>query len=235
MDFYISIIVGAIQAVVFNPIDKALYNSIITNTKLFTLKNWKHPFIGATNGIYTRIISGGIYFYLIDYTKSMNLYQSALTVSLTTSVILNPLNVIKFKSYIDNTSSYNSLIKTYKMYGVKFGKLGIESLIMRDFIFNCIYFKYKKENNNLIHNCSIICAASIISSPFHYIRNMKYYNDDSYFNICKTLFTDIKKTNNKLTFAIKQFAIGYGTIRTIAGVYTGQIMYSTLKEVIGNH
>ena len=56
MDFYISIIVGAIQAVVFNPIDKALYNSIITNTKLFTLKNWKHPFIGATIGINSLIL-----------------------------------------------------------------------------------------------------------------------------------------------------------------------------------
>ena len=66
MDFYISIIVGATQAFIFNPIDKALYNSIVSNTKLFTRKNWEQPFIGATNGINIRIISGGIYFYLID-------------------------------------------------------------------------------------------------------------------------------------------------------------------------
>ena len=44
-----------------------------------------------------------------------------------------------------------------------------------------------------------------------------------------------KKTNHKLTFAIKQFAIGYGTIRTIAGVYIGQVMYSTLKEIVASH
>jgi hypothetical protein len=61
---------------------------------------------------------------------------------------------------------------------------------------------------------------------------MKYYNNDSYLNICKNLFKDIKKTNHKFTYAIKQFAIGYGTIRTIASVYIGQVMYSTLKEIV---
>ena len=40
------------------------------------------------------------------------------------------------------------------------------------------------------------------------------------------------KTNKKFNFIFKQFAIGYGTARTVAGVYTGQIMYSTLKEII---
>lgn len=235
MDFYISIVVGIFQAFIFNPIDKALYNSIVTNTNLFTHKNWKHPFIGAMNNIYSRIISGGIYFYLLDYTKSINLYQSSFIVSITTSIILNPLNVIKFKSYIDNTTSYNSIINCYRLYGFKFCKCGIESLIIRDFIFNIIYLKYKKENNNPIYNCSIICAASIISSPFHYIRNMKYYNNNSYIDICKNLLIDIKKTNNKITFTIKQFAIGYGTIRTIISVYTGQVMYSTLKDIVRNN
>jgi hypothetical protein len=231
IDLFISIAVGAIQAFIFNPIDKAIYNSIINNRKLFIFENWKKPFVGASNGIYTRIISGGIYFYLLDYTKKMDIYQSSFAVSFTTSIILNPLNVVKFNSYSENINSHNSLRSCYKKYGLKFCKIGIESLIIRDFIFNIIYLKYKKDNNSLIHNCGIICAASIISSPFHYIRNMKYYNNDSYLNICKTFIKDIQNTNHKLTFAIKQFAIGYGTIRTIASVYIGQVMYSTLKTI----
>jgi hypothetical protein len=232
MDFYISIAVGIIHAILFNPVDKAIYNSIINNKKLFTIKNWQKPFCGCLNNINSRIISGGIYFYLLDYTKTMNLYQSAFTVSLTTSIIINPLNIIKYNSYIDNTNSYNSIMKNYNKYGLKFAKIGIESLIIRDFIFNIIYLKYKNNNNNIFHNCGVICLASVISSPFHYIRNMKYYNNDSYYNICKNLIIDIKKTNQKFKFVIKQFAIGYGTLRTIAGVYTGQVMYSTLKEII---
>ena len=235
IDFFISIAVGISQAFIFNPIDKAIYNSVVNNRKLFMMENWKNPFVGASNGIYTRIITGGIYFYLLDYTKNMDLYQSSFIVSVTTSIISNPFNVVKFNSYIENKNTHNSLLSCYKKYGVKFGKIGIESLIMRDFIFNVVYLNYKKDNQYLLHNCGIICAASIVSSPLHYIRNMKYYNNDSYLNICKNLIKDIKKTNHKLTFAIKQFAIGYGTIRTIASVYIGQIMYSSLKEMISSH
>ena len=236
MDFYISIIVGTIQAVIFNPIDKAIYNSIINNNTLLSRKNWIKPFSGTSNGIYTRIISGGMYFYLLDYTKKFNIYESSLIVSITTSTILNPFNVVKFQSYSNNISTYDSIISSYKKFGWKFGKIGIESLILRDFIFNCIYLKYKKDNNELLHNCSIICAASIISSPVHYVRNMKYYNNDSYYNICKKLFQDIN-TNQKLKpyYIFKQFGIGYGTARTVMGVYSGQLMYSTMKELISLH
>jgi hypothetical protein len=136
MDFYISLVVGITHAIVYNPVDKAIYNSIINNTKLFTRDNWRNPFIGATNGIYTRIISGGLYFYLIDYTKQMNVYQSAFIVSMTTSLIINPFNVVKYKSYINNTATYDTLIKTYGTTGLKFCKIGLEALVLRDFVFS---------------------------------------------------------------------------------------------------
>ena len=231
MDFYISIVVGITQAIIYNPVDKAIYNSIINNRKLFTIDNWRHPFVGVSNGIYTRIISGGLYFYLLDYTKHLNIYHSALIVSMTTSLIINPLNVVKYKSYINNTSTYNTFINIYKKNGFKFCKIGIEALIIRDFVFNIIYLKCKNNNNNLIHNCAAICAASIISSPLHYARNMKYHSNDGYLNIYKDLFVGLKSTNKKIAYTIKQFAIGHGTIRTILGVYTGQVMYSVLKEI----
>lgn len=237
MDFYISIVVGIFQAVIFNPLDKAIYNSIINNNTLFTYKNWIKPFAGTSNGIYTRIISGGLYFYLLDFTKNMELYHSALTVSLTTSIILNPFNVVKFRSYSNNITTYQSFIQNYKKYGLRFGSIGICSLIMRDFIFNCVYLKYKKNNNEMLYNCSIICAASVISSPFHFMRNMKYHNNDSYINICKKLFHDVNTTNQKIKsyFLFKQLGIGYGTIRTVMGVYSGQVMYSTMKELLLSH
>lgn len=237
MDFYISIIVGICQAIFFNPLDKAIYNSIINDNSLLSRKNWVKPFSGTSNGIYTRIITGGIYFYLLDYTKNMELFQAALTVSLTTSTILNPFNVVKFRSYSDNITTSKSLILNYNKFGVKFGSIGLSSLILRDFIFNCIYLKYKKENNELFHNCSIICAASVVSSPFHYMRNMKYYTNDSYINICKKLFKDVKNTNQNIKsyFLFKQLGLGYGTVRTVMGVYSGQVMYSTMKELLMTH
>jgi len=230
MDITISLIVGISQAIIFNPIDKAIYTSIITNTSIFNKLNWKKPFSGSTNNIYTRIITSGLYFYLIDYTKELNTIQASFLISLTTSLVLNPFNVIKYKSYGNNTSTYNSFMTTYNKHGFRFMKIGLSSLIMRDFIFNLVYLNLKKTNNELIYNCGVICTASIISSPFHFIRNMKYNNDESIYNIMKSFTNDLKITKNKFPYIIKQFGIGYGTLRTITGVYVGQVMYSSLKE-----
>lgn len=232
MDFSISIFVGITQAILFNPVDKAIYNSIINNTSLFSRVNWIKPFSGVSNNIYMRIVTSGLYFYLLDYTKNMNVYHSALTVSATTSIILNPLNVIKYKSYSDNISTYKSFLTNYRKYGLKFGIIGLDTLFLRNFIFNIIYISHKKDNNDLIHNCSVICAASMISSPVQYYINMKYYHNNSYLKITTNFYNSLKNTNNKFAYTIKQFAIGYGTTRTIVGVYTGQLMYSTLKQFV---
>ena len=231
MDFYIGIAVGITQAFIFSPIDKAIYNSIINNSKLFKRENWIKPFAGASNSIYSRIITSGLYFYLIDYTKDMNVYQSALTVSVTTAFTLNPLNVIRYKSYYNKISTYDSFISIYRKHGLRFCMIGMETLIMRDFIFNVIYISNKKDNNDFFHNCAVICTASIISSPFHYFRNMKYHENEKYLHITKKFYNNFKSSENKLSYIIRQFAIGHGTVRTVIGLYTGQVMYSTLKQM----
>ena len=228
MEFYISLVVGISQAFIFNPIDKAIYNSIIHNNSIMNRNNWIKPFSGAFNGIYIKVITGRIYFYLIDFTKSfnMNVYQSSIVVTIMTSLIVNPFNVVLFNSFIDNSSSYNSFKKIYQINKFRFLKTGLEAFIMRDFIFNMIYLKYKNDNMDFIHNCGVICAASVISSPFHYIRNIKYYD------IYKDFIIEIKKNNKKTNFICQKFAIGVGTIRTICSIYYGQIMYSSLKQFL---
>lgn len=235
MDFYISLIVGVSQAFIFNPIDKAIYTSIINNNSIFNKNNWTKPFSGATNGIYIKVITGGIYFYMIDYAKSlnMNVYQSSILISTITSLIINPFNVIRYNSFIDNSSSYNSFKKIYEKNKFRFLRTGLEAFILRDFIFNLIYINYKKDNSNLIYNCGVICGASILSSPFHYMRNIKYYNNNkSYYDISKDFIIEIKKNNKKANFICNKFAIGLGTIRTVCSIYYGQIMYSSLKQFI---
>lgn len=235
MEFYASIIVGISQAFLFNPIDKAIYTSIINNNSIINRKNWIKPFSGALNGIYIKIITGGIYFYLIDYTKSlnMNVFQSSLFISGITSLILNPFNVVRFNSFINNSSSIVSFKKIYKKNKLSFLRTGIEAFILRDFIFNMIYINYKKDNSNSIYNCGVICGASVISSPFHYLRNIKYYNNDlSYYDIYKDFMKEIKNTNKKTNFICQKFAIGLGTVRTICSIYYGQVMFSSMKYFI---
>jgi hypothetical protein len=235
MEFYASIVVGISQAFIFNPIDKAIYTSIINNNSIFNKSNWTKPFSGALNGIYIKIITGGIYFYLIDYTKSlnMNVYQSSIVISSITSLILNPFNVVRFNSFVDNSSSLVSFKKIYERNKLSFLRTGLEAFIMRDFIFNLIYLNYKSEKSNSIYNCGVICAASVISSPFHYLRNIKYYNNDkSYYNIYKDFMKEIKIANKKTSVICHKFSIGLGTARTICSIYYGQVMFSSLKQFI---
>lgn len=235
MDFYISIAVGISQAFIFNPIDKAIYTSIIKNNSIFNKVNWISPFSGATNGIIIKIMTGGIYFYLIDYTKSlnMNIFQSSLAISSITALILNPFNAVRFNSFIDNSSVFNSIKKVYEKHKFKVLRTGIEAFILRDFIFNMIYISNKNDKASPIYNCSIICAASVISSPFHYLRNIKYYNyEKSYYDIYKEFILDINKNTKRTIFICQKFAIGVGTLRTICSIYYGNFMYSTLKQFI---
>lgn len=235
MEFYISLAIGISQAFIFNPIDKAIYTSIINNNSLFNKDNWKKPFSGATNGIYIKMITGGIYFYLIDYTKSINLnvYQSSIMISSLTSIILNPFNLVRFDSFINKSSTHTSFLKIYKLNKYKLFKTGLEAFIIRDFIFNMIYLNYRKDNSTSVYNCGVICAASVISSPFHYLRNIKYYDyNKSYYEISKDLFNDIKKNQKKTNLICQKFGIGFGTIRTICSIYYGNVMYSTLKQII---
>ena len=232
MDFYISLITGIIQAIIFNPIDKAIYSSIINNNNILSPTNWYAPFSGATNGIYIKIITGGVYYYLIDFTKHLNIIQASICISLITASIINPFNVIRFNSYIQNLSTYNSFRSVYTKYNIKFIIIGIEALICRDFIFNIIYLSFKTNNRNLLYNSFIISCACICSSPFQYIKGAKYYNNNNYYNICSQFYINLKNNDNKINYIIKEFGLGYGTLRSIISVYTGHIMYSYIKQLI---
>jgi len=233
MDFFISIIVGISQAFIFNPIDKAIYKSVINNTSIINKNNFINPFAGALNGIYIKVITGGIYFYLIDYTKSLNMntFQSSIFISTITSLVLNPLNYSRFNSFIDNNRNL------YKINRVNFLITGIEAFILRDFLFNMIYINHNKDKVSSIYNCGIICSASLISSPFHYFRNMKYYhnNQKNYYEIYLDFKTEFNKNDRKINFICKKFSIGIGTIRTIAGIYYSEFMYSALKKLFNKY
>jgi hypothetical protein len=60
---------------------------------------------------------------------------------------------------------------------------------------------------------------------------MKYYKNNKYINIFKIFLNNFKTSENKLLYIIKQFGIGHGTVRTIIGLYSGQVMYSNLKQI----
>eukprot|EP00906_Rhabdomonas_costata_P002935 RCo004557 len=57
---------GTLQAVVFNPYDKALYLSVLHCRPFLAAENFRRPFQGFSQAVLHRIFSGGIFFALED-------------------------------------------------------------------------------------------------------------------------------------------------------------------------
>ena len=70
------LISGLIQAIVFNPWDRALYLSVKETRSFIHLNNFKQPFTGLLQSIFQRAISAGLYFpleeYFMEYLSNIN-------------------------------------------------------------------------------------------------------------------------------------------------------------------
>lgn len=75
-NFSCGLISGLIQAIVFNPWDRALYLSVKETRSFFHLNNFKQPFTGLLQSIFQRAISAGLYFpleeYFMEYLSNIN-------------------------------------------------------------------------------------------------------------------------------------------------------------------
>jgi len=115
-NFGIGFGVGVINAVVFNPADKALYTMMKrrqteAHVSLFDRGNWVKPYQGVHLAIGHRVISYGLYFPFIDFYRAHPLFvqcpssslassllcdlQTGIMTGATTAFLLNPVNLIK--------------------------------------------------------------------------------------------------------------------------------------------
>lgn len=75
-NFSCGLISGLIQAIVFNPWDRALYLSVKESRSFININNFKQPFTGLLQSIFQRAISAGLYFpleeYFMEYLSLLN-------------------------------------------------------------------------------------------------------------------------------------------------------------------
>jgi hypothetical protein len=100
---------GLIQAVVFNPWDRALYLSVKESRPFRSRQNFLHPFSGLLQTIFQRAISAGLYFpleqYFIEFFSLKFSHQSNIShwvalaagncAGAVNGLVLNPLAAIK--------------------------------------------------------------------------------------------------------------------------------------------
>jgi hypothetical protein len=66
-NFSCGLVSGLVQAVVFNPWDRALYLSVKESRPFRSIQNFQQPFSGLLQTIFQRAISAGLYFPLEQY------------------------------------------------------------------------------------------------------------------------------------------------------------------------
>jgi len=57
---------GLLQAAIFNPWDRALYLSVKNKSRFLSFANFRNPYQGFSQSIFSRVLSGGSYFPLVD-------------------------------------------------------------------------------------------------------------------------------------------------------------------------
>ena len=207
---------GIISAIIFNPIDKAIYVSTTKNVNFLHRENWRNLYKGSSYTIMTRLITSGLYFTYIDYysTHSKSNSKTALITSIACS-ITNPLQLIKFNSWYNNYNTRESIKLILNKHGYKGYGIGIFSLLTRDFIFNYIYLSFKQKDNH-VNNVLTICGALIIVSPINLIKNKKYASNESVKSIIKN-------------FKFSQLGLSYSLTRIGLGFYISQYLYDLNK------
>lgn len=62
---------GLLQAAIFNPWDRALYLSVKNHNKFLSIQNFRNPYQGFSQSIFSRVLSGGSFFPLMDLLEPL--------------------------------------------------------------------------------------------------------------------------------------------------------------------
>ena len=208
---------GVITAILFNPIDKAIYVSTTKNLSIFNKEVWSKCFKGTINTTLTRLITSGLYFTFLDkLSANYSPFHTAFMTSFACNLLTNPIQLVKYHSWFNNISLNDSSKFIYRSYGIRGFGIGFASIFLRDVCFNYSYLSLKKKDDHL-HNLSIITLSLIGVSPLNLIKNKKYGKNESIVEIFKN-------------FKFHQLGISKSVLRTSISFYFSQFLYDFTKE-----
>ena len=161
------LLAGALQTVIFNPMDRAMFLHVVNHTKYFDISNWRKPYQGVGNAVVSRTVSYGLYYSMLDFWRrviTMHLipepdeqtkkndpraesrrkfYVNTLTgiaVGINTSIIINPMSAVKYHSWgRDDRSLRAEWARMYKEGGMKPFTNGMLMTICRDSVFSIFF------------------------------------------------------------------------------------------------
>lgn len=147
-NFMAGLFVGVLLAGAFNPIDKALYLSVVKRRPFLTRNNFNRPFEGLAQAMAQRTLSAGLYYPLYDFwlpvvrrvlseedrkQSVLPSIVSGILTGATSGALLNAMSVVKYHNWGSSSySQYGVFVQAYRMYkkgGIGFFHNGIYATI----------------------------------------------------------------------------------------------------------
>jgi len=252
-------VTGLISTFVFNPVDRALYLHISKRRRLFDPANWRKPMHGVTGSLFQKVISYGYYYSMIDIVGSAvkknirneyyHPFATGLVVGTTTSILTNPLNVIRYHQWgNDDLTTRKTMLTLKNNYGYGVLTRGLLASINRDSLFTTIYTftlpytrRFSEDNESrfakFILNAASATVATLASSPFNYLRNVKYRDiptgeNRSSFVVIGNLIQHAYRDDSPVMYIMRRFSVGWGTLRVSLGIGFGQLAYDEISGMI---
>jgi hypothetical protein len=237
------ILTGVINVAIFNPFDRALYLSTKEHGTILNLQYWKAPYQGVLNGIVQRTLSYGLYYPTIDIVNK-KLDNPIMSMTVTSGImgfVTSPLSAIKLTNW--NSDHSTKIISFAKQMYVKGGMYpffrGTFVTLKRDIAFGATlgYLSYTYNPKKEFWKDAIFAtSATTISSPFNYLRVIKYKAPcDIHLPshvILKDLINIIQKecqnynTFHKIIYTFHhKFNVGWGSLRVGLGMAMSRQLY----------
>jgi len=243
------LITGIASTIVFNPMDKALYQMTKDQTSIFNPNIWKNPYQGVSQALFGRIMGYGFFFTVNDvYNQNFGFGQitSSVLTGMTIPIFTNPLNVIKMNNWnhiVSKTEKCPKLldlaIEIKKKYGYGEFYKGMIYTVSRDVLFSSAFY-YLSNNYNkkksFLNDALFGSVATIIVSPVNYFRNRLYFDFDKKITLKYMVKETMAETKQKQTVAkqisfllFSKFNIGYGSLRVGLGMAMSKKLYDLLN------
>lgn len=181
-----------------------------------------------------------------EYSRSINFFAGLLAGS-TNGIILNPFSAIKYRFWLKEGNGHSFISTAAEMLrkrGIKPFLVGSKATISRDLVFGSCFALVRHEllkptkikrskTEEFLLNMFSATLATILSSPFNYVRNIQYSTPPekiphSIFKILSGLW---KKASCKdswwesIKYVQFRLRIGWGTARVGCGMAFGAYVY----------
>ncbi|KAH9600558.1 Mitochondrial substrate/solute carrier [Trypanosoma melophagium] len=155
---------GAVQAVIFNPFDRALYVRVkFRRNHFLDPRNFEQPFQGFLNAAVYRTLVGASYmfwqdsmrifiervmpeFFQASHSPKTNAFLIGAAAGSLNGSVLNGMQVVKYRMWNSeiNSSFFRVTLEAYKENGLRIFFRGIGATALRDCIFGVVYESFRR-------------------------------------------------------------------------------------------